>query len=147
MAEFALIQDGETVAEFKQHKVPPVYNHAAKPWVWLPVTRTVGTPAGTVVDMGAGTVTVTTAPPPDPEPRKVGSFTEFMDIFPDTVQAAIDQAAVPGSALSLLLKRAMATNEVDLTSDILLDALNMLVAGSLITAGMKTEILEWDFNA
>lgn len=23
MAEFALIQDGKTVAEFKQHKVPP----------------------------------------------------------------------------------------------------------------------------
>lgn len=147
MNEYALIKDGETVSEFRKHGTAPVYEQDAKPWVWLPVSRVVGTPAGTIVDMDGGSVTVTTEPPAARVPRKVGSFLEFMDILPDTVQLAIDQAAVPGSELSLLLKRAMATNEVDLTSDVLLGALDMMVADSLITVGMKTEILEWDFNA
>lgn len=147
MNEYALIKDGETVSEFRKHAAPPVYEQKAKPWVWLPVIRVVGTPAGTIVDMDGATVTVTTAPPPPPVPRKVGSFIEFMDLLSPETQARIDGAALPGTALSLLLKRGMASNNIDLASAILQGALDDMLADGLISAAERTAILETDFDA
>ena len=85
---------------------------------------------------------------PSPKPvRKVGTFVEFMDLFSDDVQAAIDQAATPGTALSLLMKRGMASNEIDLTTKGVSDALDLMVVGGLITSDDRAEILAADFNA
>lgn len=145
--EYALVKDGASVAEFRLHEVPPVYSQKAKPWVWLPVVRDDGEAVGTVVDMKAGLVTVTKALPPAPVPRKVGSFVEFMDLLSPETQARIDAAALPGTALSLLLKRGVASNEIDLTSPILKGALDGLLADGLIDAAEMTAIVEADFNA
>lgn len=79
-------------------------------------------------------------------PRRVGTFTEFMDLFSDEVQAAIDLAAVPGSKLSIFIKRGMASNHVDLTSQNVSDALDLLVAGGLQTEAEKAEKLATDFD-
>lgn len=145
--EYALVKDGTSVAEFRLHEVPPVYSQDEKPWVWLPVVRDSGEAAGTVIDLEAGVVTVTKALPPSPSPRRVGSFVEFMDLLSAETQARIDGAALPGTALSLLLKRAMAADRIDLASPILQGALDDMLADGLISGAERTTILETDFDA
>lgn len=147
MSEFALIRDGETVSEFREHEAPPVYEQEAKPWVWLPVSRVTGTPAGTIVDIEAGTVTVTTEPPSAPAPRKVGSFIEFMDLFTGPEQLAIKAASIQSAELGLWYDRALGRKSVDLETVEMSDGLDALVAANLISAARKAEILGWDFDA
>ena len=147
MGEYGLTKDGITVSEIRKHETPPVYTSDKKPWIWLPLTRAVNDRPGVVVDLDAGTIIVSTAPIPAEPPRKWGSFVEFMDIFTPAQQAAIDIAAVPGSPLSILLKRGMASNEINVGSDEVLNALTLMKTAGLITTAEKTKIKNWDFDA
>lgn len=80
-------------------------------------------------------------------PRRVGTFTEFMGLFSDEIQAAIDIAATPGTPLSLLMKRGIASNEIDLDSDGVSTALALMLDGGLITEDERDGVLATDFNA
>ena len=154
MAEYALTKDGSTVdqtRQFKDGETPASFSqHPTKSaWKWLAVTRLQpedGQSEGWTLNVGAGSASYR----PEyvaPTPRKVGTFSEFMGLFTDAQQMAIDVAATPGTALSLMLKRATASNEIDLTAQIVVDAMTLLVAGGLITEQQKTAILGVDFDA
>ena len=154
MAEYALTKDGSTVVQTRKFKegetLPDFKGHPTKSaWKWFAVTRlepSTGKPEGWKINKTAKTATFQQKYNP-PVPRNVGTFAEFMALFSDSVQSAIDVAAQPGSTLSLMLKRATAANEIDLTATIVADAMTLLVTAGLITSTQKTAILEYDFNA
>lgn len=146
MAEFALTKDGSTIDRILEaNEKPPMFQ--LKPWHWLDVVRETGDVASTEIDLEAGEVTITETEPAAPPPRKVGSFIEFMNIFPPTVQLAIKTACLSDPVMALWYDKALGRKEVELEAQEMSDGLDYLVSQNLINTDFKAEILDWDFDA
>lgn len=146
MPEYALTKDGTTIDRIIVASVRPAA-FALKPWLWLEVTRLTAETASTVIDTVASTVTITELGPEATPPRKIGSFIEFMNIFPATLQLEIKTACLTDPVMALWYDKALGRKEVNLEAQEMSDGLDYLVGEGLITALYKTEILDWDFNA
>lgn len=78
-------------------------------------------------------------------PRLLGTMTEFMDLFPKDIQAQMLAAAKQSPELELLLTRATASNQVDLSSDTLREAMATLVKNKVISSSIIADLKKTGF--
>lgn len=79
--------------------------------------------------------------------RKVGTFNEFRSILSEAEEDAITSAAMSQLVIKKWYDLAIATNEIDLTNDLVIGGMNAFVDAGLMTEARKNEILLHNFDA
>jgi hypothetical protein len=81
------------------------------------------------------------------EVRTVGTFNEFKGILTEAEEDAITSAAMSQLAIKKWYDLAIATNEIDLTNELVIGGMNAFVGAGLMTEARKNEILSHNFDA
>jgi hypothetical protein len=135
---YVRVENG-VVVDLLQSDEPVVWGDDAYAALWTATPDRDDVQIGWVVDGQSF------APPPAVETvgmRPALSFLQFMDLFTEDEQLAIKRAAMADAALGLWYDRALGAQFIDLSDKRLIDGMQALVDGKMLTAIRRNRILK-----